>query len=117
MWTWTVIRHALSFAKWKGGTNIQACHWGTAHARQEERKRCSAAGMDDCLSKHLRLDGLEHMLATWLKHGSAPSTSSLHSSGLGSLESMIKISGDGFSELLGLFEQDMPRRIRLQSMP
>lgn len=82
----------------------------TANAQQEEIERCGAAGMDDCLSKHLRLDGLEYMLACWLKPGSVP-TASVHPADLSGLESMQKISGAGFAELVNLFEEDMPRRI------
>lgn len=96
--------------------NIEGCDrhtpvigW-TANAQQEEIERCSAAGMDDCLSKHLRLDGLEYMLASWLKPGSAPAVS-LHPADLSGLESMHRISGAGFAELVGLFEEDMPQRI------
>jgi CheY-like chemotaxis protein/HPt (histidine-containing phosphotransfer) domain-containing protein len=82
----------------------------TANADQEEIEKCSAAGMDDCLSKHLRLDGLAQMLGTWL----APRASkpvSLHPSDLNGLEVMHRISGDGFTELAALFEEDMPQRI------
>lgn len=83
----------------------------TVHAQQDEIERCSAAGMDDCLSKHLRLDGLERMLATWLSSGSARSVSPLSACDFSGLESMLKISGASFSELVALFEEDMPRRI------
>lgn len=82
----------------------------TANAQQDEIDRCSSAGMDDCLSKHLRLDGLEHMLATWLKPAAAQSVQ-VHPHDLSGLESMCKISGAGFAELVTLFEEDMPRRI------
>ena len=82
----------------------------TANADQEEIEKCSAAGMDDCLSKHLRLDGLAQMLGTWL----APRASkpvSLHPSDLNGLETLHRISGDGFGELAALFEEDMSQRI------
>jgi len=82
----------------------------TANAQQDEMDRCSTAGMDDCLSKHLRLDGLEQMLALWLRPSSVYSPA-LHPSDLSGLESMCKISGSGFAELVALFEEDMPQRI------
>ena len=82
----------------------------TAHAHQEEIDKCSAAGMDDCLSKHLRLDGLAHMLRLWLMpHGSA--SLSPHPSDVSGLEAMHRISGAGFPELGSLFEEDMPQRL------
>lgn len=82
----------------------------TANADQEEIEKCSAAGMDDCLSKHLRLDGLAQMLGVWLA-ARVSKSAFLHPSDLSGLETMHRISGDGFAELATLFEEDMPQRI------
>lgn len=93
----------------KPGRHTPIIGW-TANADQEELDRCHAAGMDDCLSKHLHLDGLSQMLGTWLKPGAAPLQHS-HPSDLSGLETMHRISGESFAELVTLFEEDMPQRI------
>jgi len=43
----------------------------TANAMQGEAQRCLACGMDDYLSKPLRLRELRPMMAKWLPHGAA----------------------------------------------
>jgi CheY-like chemotaxis protein/HPt (histidine-containing phosphotransfer) domain-containing protein len=93
----------------QNGRHTPIIGW-TANPGQEEIEKCSAAGMDDCLSKHLRLNGLVQMLATWLPPRASKPVS-LHPSDLNGLKAMHKISGDGFAELAALFEEDMPQRI------
>jgi CheY-like chemotaxis protein len=40
----------------------------TAHALEEERRNCLAKGMDDCLTKPVRLEDLARVVEHWLTH-------------------------------------------------
>lgn len=82
----------------------------TAHADQEEIDKCHRAGMNDCLPKPLRPDQLEHMLGRWLNRA-IPLSAAPHPADVSGLATMHRISGDGFAELVMMFEEDMPQRL------
>ncbi len=82
----------------------------TAHAHPEEIEKCLAAGMDDCLSKRLHMDGWSRMLDTWLIRRTIL-LADPHPADLSGLEVMHRISGAGFAELVKMFEEDMPQRL------
>jgi len=86
----------------------------TAHAMQGERERCLEAGMDDFLSKPIRPQTLQDMLARWLGRPAAQAGAQAQG-GVppddDELESVREMFGDSFPELVALFLNDSPGRI------
>jgi len=82
----------------------------TAHVHQEEIEKCRSAGMNGCLPKPLRPDELDRMLGRWLNRRS-PVCTLPHPADASGLATMYRISGDGFAELVNMFEEDMPQRL------
>ncbi|MCZ8523292.1 MULTISPECIES: response regulator [Paenibacillus] len=65
------VMDGLEAAKWIAG-HVDAARKPvviavTANARQEDREQCLASGMDDYLSKPLRIDEVRRMLEFWAK--------------------------------------------------
>jgi signal transduction histidine kinase/CheY-like chemotaxis protein/HPt (histidine-containing phosphotransfer) domain-containing protein len=87
----------------------------TAHAIQGEREKCLAAGMDDYMSKPIRMHMLREMLGKWLRPHSLPepdvSCAAQDSSLTEDMESVRQFFGAGFSELAQLFMADSAKRI------
>jgi len=97
----------------------------TAHAMAGERARCLAAGMDDYLTKPLRLDELARVIQHWLQE---PPMSPAPTDGtsprqqppqdlldLTTLQNLVDLDdgGDGLlSEMITIFREDTPRRIQ-----
>jgi diguanylate cyclase (GGDEF)-like protein len=96
----------------------------TAHAQEGDGDRCRAAGMDDYLSKPLRLNALRNSLARWLipvrpdadasNEGPVPSLGSPQSDGpldptlFRELQETV---GDAIEEVIRLFLEDTPNYI------
>lgn len=86
----------------------------TAQALPGEKERCLASGMDDFLSKPIRLDTLRNAIRHWMGHAA------LHGLGVkeqgahaeDSLDEMREMFGDDFNELAALFQNDSPKRIQ-----
>ncbi len=104
------VCRALRQLKQAGAKHTPIIGWTTL-AHQDEKEKCASAGMDNFLSKPLRTDELTHLLSAWLTPRTAMSVTP-HPEDLGGLESMHRLCGTGFAELAGLFEEDMPERLR-----
>ncbi|WLT31832.1 PAS domain S-box protein [Geothrix sp. PMB-07] len=96
----------------------------TAHAMAGERARCLAAGMDDYLTKPLRLDELARVIQHWTQEPPmcpAPRDESLPPRDLpqdmldhATLQNLVELDDGGsglLSELIEIFREDTPRRI------
>jgi len=96
----------------------------TAHAMAGERARCLASGMDDYLTKPLRLDELARVIQHWFQEPAmCPSPRDEFGSNQDTPQAMLDLStlqnlvelddgGDGLlSEMIGIFREDTPRRI------
>ncbi|HEY6897966.1 MAG TPA: MASE4 domain-containing protein [Rhodocyclaceae bacterium] len=77
----------------------------TANALRDEAERCSAAGMDDYLSKPARLSALQAMLEKWLPAATTPPTATTHNTAvdLGVLEALVGADPTVVRELLQVF--------------
>jgi PAS domain S-box-containing protein len=97
----------------------------TAHAMTGERARCLAAGMDDYLTKPLRLDELARVIQHWIQEPAMcpPSTdASQPPRGPGSdlldlatIQGLVDLDDGGpglLSEMIEIFREDTPRRIQ-----
>jgi two-component system, sensor histidine kinase len=86
----------------------------TACTAQDEQDRCTAAGMDDFLSKPIRPQALKDMLARWLGAGTVPATEpALTGAHSDELDAVCATFGADFSDLARLYQTDSPSRIAL----
>lgn len=83
----------------------------TAATAQEERERCLAAGMDDFLSKPIRPQVLQDVMARWLPETESAAQKSGTSACDDELESVRDMFGADFAELVALYQRDSPPRI------
>jgi CheY-like chemotaxis protein/HPt (histidine-containing phosphotransfer) domain-containing protein len=85
----------------------------TAHARPVDREECLAAGMDDCLSKPLRVGELRRALERWghaLSQAQSVPAGAFDESALAELRRLRRKDGRTMLDrLLELFEQGAPR--------
>ncbi|MBI4581628.1 MAG: response regulator [Planctomycetes bacterium] len=101
----------------------------TAHARNEDRERCIAAGMNDYLAKPIDAEGLHRMVEKWRSRGGAPDAATPAPStgwalaARGELpfdldKALLLLDGDRdlFDEVLAAFLEGLPRTLgRLQA--
>jgi PAS domain S-box-containing protein len=89
----------------------------TAHAMQEDRDRCIAAGMDDYLSKPVRLEALQEVVERWTKEarsGPAAATPAAPLRGVSEVFDpqavLERLGGDAdlFQQIAGVFLEDAP---------
>ena len=83
----------------------------TACTTEEERDKCSAAGMNDFLSKPIRPQTLKDMLARWMPRALQADMPSSDVAG-DELEAIRDMFGADFAELATLYLNDSPPRIQ-----
>jgi response regulator RpfG family c-di-GMP phosphodiesterase len=83
----------------------------TACTTEEERDKCSAAGMNDFLSKPIRPQTLKDMLARWMPRALQADMVSSDVAG-DELEAIREMFGADFAELATLYLNDSPPRIQ-----
>ena len=91
----------------------------TAFASSEDRSRCFAAGMDDYVTKPIRLDQLMRSLIAVqpisTKHDTAPQPSELetiHLAALVAVQSLANGSSEFVVEMIDCYLEDAPNRVR-----
>ena len=83
----------------------------SAGARHQERDTCLAIGMDDFMTKPLRIRALNDMLTRWLKPARVAIGSATPADD--ELDTTRQMFGDDFPELAHLFLEDSPKRLLL----
>ena len=83
----------------------------SASAKQNERDTCLAIGMDDFITKPMRLKSLYELLPRWLQASTTKNTMAMQQDD--ELEATQQMFGEDFSELAHLFLGDSPKRLAL----
>ncbi|MEW6367592.1 MAG: response regulator [Acidobacteriota bacterium] len=91
----------------------------TGYAMEGDRARCIRAGMDDYISKPVRLDELVHVLGRWIGEdrvripGVPSDAPALLETGLDTPALLKRLGGDEeiLSEVVRVFLQDVPRQV------
>lgn len=93
-----------------GDSHTIVIGWSAA-ANRNERDTCLAIGMDDFMSKPVRMRSLNDMLIRWLPPARAEVATTLQQDD--ELEATHQMFGEDFAELAHLFLEDSPKRLAL----